>query len=252
MYMSSPEAANDQLRALDAMERAEQAGLDGPLSQDLDVVAQRELAVRTVEMIRDVLEVDVSVDALKQLAADEEPGVVRLAAKRALRAVVEIGRDESEVVRRVGEASLYHYVEGVIDFGASERTYLGLMELYALTAEEATALYALRTGVAEQCYDEENRKPGFPALIKALETVGMSPAEAAADTDAALAAMQEAGFFVDHGPRTTYDRPKFWPDRTVLRLGRTVDSVSGLAEQEWLRSQLENNHYNADDTDPQE
>jgi hypothetical protein len=239
------EVDDDALKQLGAMEQAELARADGPVGTDLDVVARRELALHALDTIGEVLEVDVSVAALMHLAKDKDK-TVRVNAKRALRTIEAIGREDSEVVRRVGQTSLYHYVEGVMLYGASQRTYLGLMELFHMTAEEATALYALREQIADACHTSDE-KPGFPTLVKALAKVGMSPAEAAMDTDAALHAMDAAGFFVGYGPKTTLDHPVFRPYPAARILKGDRNTTSGAAEQQWLRAQLETKQNVPDD-----
>ncbi|HKU18027.1 MAG TPA: hypothetical protein VJP80_02025 [Candidatus Saccharimonadales bacterium] len=206
---------------------------------ELELFARRELALQAVDAITEVLEVDVTVGALMQLSSAQESTVVRLAAKRALRCVEAIGRPDSEVVRRVGQANIYHYVEGVIEFGASERTYLQLMDTFGLCAEEVTALYALRRGIMEET---NGVMPSFPRLLRALTTVGFSPQEAAADTDGALTALSEGGFFVNYFGGITYDRPQFSPHLAgqQVPITHSVDSTVSSPELfTWLRQKFE-------------
>ncbi len=178
---------------------------------ELDIIVRRDLALRATDVIADVLEVDVSVDMLLALAEDDEPSQVRLAAKRALRCVAAIACADSAVITAVGEVDLYHYVEGVIEYGADDRRYLSLMENYDLTAEEATGLYALREQIAEE---SNGGKPGFDTLKDILVSVGFSMHEAAADTDAALAALHDAGYFRNTKSGYIYDRPIFAPGQS--------------------------------------
>lgn len=207
-----------------------------PVGTDIEIIARRELAIRAVDAIAEVLEVDVSVHNLLILAANDQPTPVRLAAKRALRCVEAIGRQGSPLIKAIGEVGIYDYVEGVVEFGASETTYLDLVSAFRLTAAEATGLYALRRLVAEH---SDGHEEGFPTLIRALASVGISPSQAGRDPEEAVAVLDEAGFFIDHAGGVTFDRPIFWPrgaGRVPLR--HDQDTPRSYAASEgivWLR-----------------
>lgn len=207
------------------------------IGSDIELVARRELAVRAVGTIAEVLGVDVSVPNLLVLADDENP-TVRLAAKRALRCVEAFGRPDSEVVRKIGEAGMYDYVEGVMTYGASERRFLSLMGDHNLLPEEVTGLYAVRERVAEEINGD---RPGFPTLLEALASIGIGPRQAASDPEEAVAALEVAGFFVDHLGRRSFDRPIFAPELAgKVPLGRDIDTPRDTEPVEWLRNQFSN------------
>lgn len=209
---------------------------------DVELLARRDLAIRATEAIAEVLEVDVTVGALVRLSRAPEATEVRLAAKRALRCIESVAREDSAVVRAVGEKHIYHYVEGVIRYGASEPTYLGLMRIDRLSAAETTGLYALRQVIADEA---DGRLPGFPAIHRALQVIGMSPRAAVVDTDETVAALSEAGCFVDHVGGTTFNRPIFFPRGAghLPGLGSDIDSFAPLDPAVWLRHYFETNRY---------
>lgn len=187
------------------------------------LVARRELALQATGFISEVLEVDVTVPMLLTLATGAEEPSVHLAAVRALRCVESIAREDSAVVQAVGEQSLYHYVEGVIQYGAREDRYLQLMDELGLSAEGVTGLYALREAIAEET---NGQKIGFPTLLHALKEAGISIEEAALDYEEALARLDEAGFIVGYAGSRIFDRPIFSVDiaRSVGRLGVNKDT----------------------------
>jgi len=201
-------------------------------------LARKELAVTATGYISDVLEVDVTVGALLTLSQDIEPSDVRLAAKRALRCIEAIGREGSPVVRAVGEAGLYDYVECVVTYGASEKRYLELMEEERLTAEETTAIYALRQSIAEET---DGNTPAFPAMRRALAEIGMSLKDAADDPDGALAKLEESGYFLNYVGGRTFDHPVFSPGLAALRvpLGRNIDTPRGNEAEQYVRTVTE-------------
>jgi|GEM_PF-2944048 len=205
-------------------------------NDELAVIARRELAIEATGLIADVLDVEVTVDALLRLSQDEEPSEVRLGAKRALRCIESIGRVDSPVVQAVGRVGLYHYVEGVMTYGASENTFLTLMSERGLSAEETTGVYALRQLIAEETNGESQ---GFPTINAALESLGISLQEAGQDPDFALSRLYEAGFFPDHAGSVIFDRPVFAPRlaKNHIPLGRRhVDTVrSDTDNDEWVR-----------------
>ncbi|HSX35769.1 MAG TPA: hypothetical protein VLH84_02435 [Patescibacteria group bacterium] len=214
-----------------------------PDPQEMALLARREAASLAIGAIADMWEVEVSVPHLLILAGDDEATRVRLGAKRALRAISAVASEDSEFMRLVGTPGIEPFVEGVLAYGAATPTYLGLVEKYGLSAEEATSFYELRRLVADEA---DGHIPGFPALIRTLRSIGISPRQAALDTDGALAALYEAGFFVDHAGGTTFDRPKFWPvdedgeRRPVAFTSSLSDWVPGGREQrEWLLEQFE-------------
>jgi hypothetical protein len=212
--------------------------LPAPTAQEMEVLHRRDLVFQATSALEEVLDVRVSVPALLVLAQDKEPTQVRLQAKRALRCLTHIGTKDSPVVHAVGVAGIYHYVEGVMDFGASKDTYMGLMETFRLSAEEATSLYALRELVA----DETNgQRVGFPTLCKVLESVGMSVQQAAQDPETALVAFHDAGLFVGYMRGVVFDRPVFMPGMQNRRplLRRNADSVRSTESLSWLRARLE-------------
>jgi len=184
----------------------------GPSTTEIERLQRRELALRATDAISEVLEVDVTMRALGRLADTSEAPDVRLAAVRALRCVESIGREDSAVIALFGEKGIYHYVEGVIQYGASEKYFLALAEAHELDAEAVTSLYELREQVAQYT---NGRKPGFKTMHTALQRLGITPRAAAADPDAAVTAMYEAGYFIDHVGNSEYsrifDQPIFAP-----------------------------------------
>lgn len=224
--------------------------MEEPVSTDIELIARRELAVRATDAIAEVLEVDVSVNALLRLAGADEPTPVRLAAKRALRCIEAIGRDDSLVVRKIGEAGIYHYVEGVIEFGADEAKFLELMDQDDLSAEETTGMYALREAIQDVVHGEDVT---FPAIHAALRRIGMTPGQAVVDSDATVAALHEAGCFVDHAGWRTFDHPIFDPNANLQQvpLARSKDTPSTHHEtvkaNDWLRKQLETKRFQLDE-----
>ena len=201
----------------------------------LERLARRELAIQATDLIGEVLGVDVTVSLLMRLSRATETSDVRLSARRALRCVEAIGRTDSPVVKAVGPSELYHYVEAVITYGAGERTFLQLIEDRRLRAHEVTGLYSLRSLIAAET---DGSKPGFPTLLRALDSLGLSPDEACSDPDATLARLDEAGFIVTHAGSRVFDRPIFAPDFSQRRvpLGRDIDSDRRPDDStEWLR-----------------
>lgn len=192
----------------------------------LAVSQRRELALQATGAISEVLEVDVTVGALIRLADAEEATGVRLAAKRALRCVVAIAEENSPVVElcQNDETGVYHFAEGVILYGADRNRYLQLAGEYELNAEQTTALYALREQIAEE---SDGSKPGFAAMVRALASVGITPSEAASDTDAALAALDDAGHFVSYLGKRVFDRPIFAPHHSPDSLRLVEDDDDG-------------------------
>jgi len=189
---------------------------------ELQLASRRELARRTTDAISEVLEVDVTVPMLLALAADSEDESVRLPAKRALRCVEAISRENSTLLRAIGETGLYDYVEGVIEYGASERKYVALLEGLQLDAQSVTGLYALREAIREET---DGGNLGFDVILNALEEVGIGPREAAEDVEGSVRVLSEAGYFMDHLGTRTYSRPIFAPHLAgVVELGRNVDS----------------------------
>lgn len=193
-------------------------------ASELDVLRRRELAMRAVEALEEVLEVRVSVPNLLSIAEGEDPSTTRLQARRALRCIKDIGEENSIVVQAIGETNVYHYAEGVMQYGCSKHTYLGLMEKFGLSAEEVTSLYSLRQMIAEEINDDQNI--GFPDLQKALIKIGSSMRQAAADPDGTIAAFSAAGFFVNYNAGKIYDHPIFSHERPSEEryLGRHIDN----------------------------
>jgi hypothetical protein len=172
-------------------------------AKSLELAARRELALQATDAVSEVLETDVTVRGLIDAADSTEVSRDRLIARRALRAIGAIIVEDSKVLQTIGQNGIYHYTEGVINYGASDRKYFALIEAFQLTAEEATGLYALREQIAEQT---NGRRPGFDMIIAALYRVGMSVYEAANDPDAALAAFDSAGYITDHVEYDRFDR----------------------------------------------
>lgn len=63
---------------------------------------------------------------------------------------------------------MYHYVEGVIEYGASEKKFLELMDELELSAEEVTGLYAVRKLVADA---SDGNTPSFPLLLSPVRVI---------------------------------------------------------------------------------
>jgi len=172
----------------------------------LEQARRRNLALQATDMMSEILGTEVTIPALVILAGDDEPTDVRLKARRALRCTESIARENSEIVAAVGEKNLYHYVEGVLIFGASDTLYLQLMETYGLNAEEVTGLYALRELIAEHT---NGQRPGMPTIVHALNQLGVSVQSAAQDPEEALIAFDKAGFITDYLERKTGNRTYF-------------------------------------------
>jgi hypothetical protein len=207
---------------------------------ELDVLRRRELALQAVEALEEVLEVKINVPSLLSIAESEDPTPARLQARRALRCIKDIGEEDSPVVKAVGETGVYHYAEGVIQYGCGRHTYLGLMEKFDLSAEEVTSLYALREMIAEEINDDA--RIGFPELQKALIKVGSSMRQAAEDPDSTIAAFTAAGFFVNYNRGKIYDHPIFSSDKPAgeRSLGRHIDnSRNGDDSYAWVRQFIE-------------
>jgi hypothetical protein len=99
------------------------------------------------------------------------------------------------------------------------------MEDHGLTAEEATGMYDLRARV----HEETSGRAGFEEIISALERLGITPQQAAADPEAAVAALDEDGCFVDYLGSKQFERPIFFAlgRQGLPRLGRSQDTQSG-------------------------
>ncbi len=210
-----------------------------PTSAELELVRRRELAVQATAAVEEVLDEQVTVPELMRLADANEATPSRLRARRALRCVYDIGVENSPVVAAVGETNLYHYVEGVLQYGSSRTTYLGLMEAFSLTAEEATGLYALRELIADE---SDGKRIGFPSLRDALSEVGISMKQAANNPDAALAAFVEADFFVNYNGSRVYDQTIFSTKMAHAdrKPGHDFDSIRDSAVQfAWIRDYVE-------------
>lgn len=198
----------------------------GPTSAEIEKFRRKELALTAVDAVSEVLEADITVRTLERLKDITDAPAIRLTAVRALRCIEAIAKDGSEVVKKVGELNLYHYVEGVVQYGASEKCYLGLMDSLGVSAEGATALYAIRELIAEYT---DGTKPGFRTTVDVLRTAGITIYEAVHDPESAVAALYEAGYFVNYSGGRTFDQPIFW-HKKVLEESRIVeldDDVDG-------------------------
>ncbi len=209
----------------------------GPTAKELELLERRELALMANDAISEVFNIEVTPGMLLTLADAQEKTDVRLAAVRALRCIEAIGRRDSDVVAAVGEKGIYHYVEGVIQYGASEKYYLALSESYSFDAEQVTSLYDLREQIAIYT---NGQKPGFRTIHAALESIGMTVRNAVRDTEAAVAALDEAGCFVAWKGSRTFDQPILSvklgatetivdedPDRTVTK--GILEAIRGAA-----------------------
>ncbi len=180
----------------------------GPTSKEIELLQRRELAIVATDAVAEVLEVDVTPSMLLVLASATEKSDVRLAAVRALRCIESIAKEDSAVIAAIGEKGIYHYVEGVIEYGASEPYWLALLDTYQVDAEGATALYDLREQISLYT---NGRKPGFRAIHDALATIGQTVGDAVRDPEGAVLAMYEAGLFVQYAGKRTFDQPIFSP-----------------------------------------
>lgn len=165
------------------------------MAKTLEQKKRQDLAVRATGALSALFEADVSLSQILDIADSEEDTAARLTARRALRAVTSIAKEDSEVARRLGKGDMYHYIEGVVTYGADTQRYLALMDSCGLSAEEATGIYALRELIAEHT---NGAKPGLQQIIDALGAVGISIQHAAADPEHAAIAFDEAGFISDH------------------------------------------------------
>lgn len=186
------------------------------MAKTLERKKRQDLAVRATDALSELFETEVSVSQILDIAESEEDTPARLTARRALRAITTIAKEGSEVAQRLRAGDMYHYVEGVVTYGASTQRYIALMDSCGLNAEQTTGIYALRELVAEYT---DGTKPGLQQLIDALGAVGISVQHAAADPEYAAAKFDEAGFITDHatyqkGDTTIikqFDRPLFYP-----------------------------------------
>jgi hypothetical protein len=94
----------------------------------LDRKVRHELAVRATDALSEIFEVDVSLAALLEIAESDEPSAARLTAKRAVRAVAAISKEDSKVIEQIGQNNVYHYMEAVVVYGASDKRYFDLMD----------------------------------------------------------------------------------------------------------------------------
>lgn len=223
--------------------------LPTPTSAELELIRRRELAIQATDAIAEVLDEEVTVPELMRRADAAEATPSRLRARRALRCIYDIGVEDSPVVAAVGEVNLYHYVEGVLQYGSNRDTYLGLMDACNLTAEQATGLYALRELIADET---DGNRIGFPTLQRALKEVGLSMQQAADDPDGTLTAFMDAGLFVNYNGSRIYDHPVFSVELASLDKtpGAHRDNIRESASQfEWIRDYVENLGIYATDDD---
>jgi len=209
-----------------------------PNDQLVELLGRQELALKTTDHIAEVLGTAVTVNMLMQLAEEDNASEPRLKARRALRALEAVGREDSEIVRIVGAAGLYAVAESVISYGAKVDKLLELIKADGLTAEEATAAYELRRLIAEQT---SGYTPSFPAIRSALAELGMTLKEAAQDPDAALTALDEGGFFINQAGRFRPSQTRFIATgvRRATRLSWDIDSVPGAEVEEYVRQATE-------------
>lgn len=213
--------------------------LPTPTAAELELVRRRELAIQATDAIAEVLDEQITVPELMRRADAPEATPGRLRARRALRCVYDIGVEDSPVVAAVGEINLYHYVEGVLQYGSNRNTYLGLMDAFSLTAEQATGLYALRELIADET---DGNRIGFPTLQRALKEIGLSMQRAADDPDGTATAFMDAGLFVNYTGSRIYDRPVFSVELASLDKtpGSHRDTIKDSAVQfEWIRGYVE-------------
>lgn len=204
-----------------------------PISNELELVARRELAIRTTDAISEVLDRDITVRGLERMATNRLNRRERLTGVRALRCLEAIARHDSEVVKAVGETGIYHFVEGVIQYGADEKKYLSLVDKEGLSAEQVTGLYAVRELIAG--YTEG--RPTFPAIEKALATLGMSLADAADDPEHTVERLDEAGYFIDNKGKRIFDRPIMAPNLADRSARVLEDDPDGTLSQAILDAQ---------------
>ena len=193
------------------------------IGRELDVARRREVALRTADIVAEVLEADVTIPQLQALSEQtlpvrrghkpEKTPVARLAT-RALRAIQSISKEDSTMLQVVGENGIYHYAEGVIEYGASDSMYLTLIGEHGMDPEEVTALYSLREMIAEHT---NGRKPGFATLEAAMRRLNMTMKQAAGDPEAAVTMMSDAGFFLDHKYAKVFNQPIFSPKLAELQ-----------------------------------
>lgn len=236
-YERTPSDSEIDVEALPNSDPGTSRNDSGPTAKELELLERRELALMATDSIAEVFGVDVTPAMLLTLASSDEKTDTRLAAVRALRCIEAIGRKDSDVVATFGEKGIYHYVEGVIQYGASEKYFLALSDTYAFDAEQVTGLYDLREQIAT--YTDGSR-PGFRTIHLALESIGMTVRNAVRDTEAAVAALDEAGCFVAWKGRRTFDQPILSvklgateavvdddPDRTVSK--GILEAIRGAA-----------------------
>ena len=230
------EFSTEQFDHIPEFDRGISSRDNGPTSAELEVIQRQELAVVAVNHVADVLKVDVSIPMLVQLADRKEAGPVRLAAVRALRCIQSVAKKDSAVVAKIGEENLYHYVEAVIEYGASEAKFLELVDTGELSPMGVTGSYDLREQIAEYT---DGRKPGFRTFFAALGSIGISPAMAASDPEYAAQALDENGFFTNGIGNITFARTRFTPgyaDATAPIHPDDTDGTFSRSVREGFRS----------------
>jgi hypothetical protein len=178
----------------------------GPTSREIEVLQRRELAVAAADSVAEVLGVDITIPVLQELVESDKKEV-RLIGVRGLRCIESIAKENSKVVSLLGEQGIYHYVEAVMTYGASEKCYLGLVEALGTSAEHTTGLYDVREMISEYA----DNKPGFQRMLAVLQTLGISAYDAANDPEGAVRALEEANYFVAFAGRRTFDHAVFAP-----------------------------------------
>lgn len=195
-------------------------------STELTLAERRDLALRATDIVAEVTELTVSVPELMDAAMESDSSPQRLLARRVLRCITSIA-DNPDLLQAVGDDGVYHYAEGVLTYGASDRRYLDLMSEYHLTAEEATGLYALRDLVSQYV----DGPPSFNDLFNALKRIGMSVQQAATDPDSAIAAFDEAGFLADHYGSKQFNSTIFFPPGSDASNRLVEEDVDGTLTQ---------------------
>lgn len=207
-----------------------------PVSNELELLARRELALRATDAIAEVLERDVTVRGLERMVMSPTSEAERITGVRALRCVETIARSNSPIARAVGEAGIYNYVEGVIQYGADEKKFLELMNVKGLSAEQATGLYALRSLLAEYT---NGQRQGFPFIEACLHQVGVSLAEAADDPDGTIDLLDKAGLLVSYKGGRTFNSPILAPNLADRSTRLVEDDPDGTLSASILEAQLE-------------
>lgn len=210
-----------------------------PTAAELDLIRRKAAAEAGLRGVAEVIgESSVPLTHLILIADEKTTSPARRTARRIISALAALASPNSELAAAVGNDT-YSLMEATIDYTASHRTYLELMQTYDLTPAEVTGIYALRDMIAQYTNGDTN----FPVIVQALERVQISPQQVAQDPEAVVRTFEEAGFFVSYIRGKVYDFPIFRPDlknpRWLMRTSDTPTSRAATENRRWLKRQLD-------------